>query len=97
MTRRYALVQYEGPSRGFRVYQIDPRKDYHGYLETDAWAEKRAAALEAAEYVCVRCGAERRLQVHHKTYKTLGSERPQDLEVLCSDCHLEEHFHLSDI
>jgi hypothetical protein len=27
------------------------------------------------------------LQVHHRHYKTLGREQPEDVEVLCPACH----------
>lgn len=31
------------------------------------------------------------LQVHHKTYRTVGNEDQDDLIVLCKDCHIKEH------
>jgi 5-methylcytosine-specific restriction endonuclease McrA len=92
MPKNIPLTQYEGPDKGWKTYQIDPRKDYRAYLETDAWREVREAAIERANHCCERCGAEKRLQVHHKTYANLGAEKPEDLEVLCADCHLEEHL-----
>lgn len=48
-----------------------------------------------ANFHCQRCGQERRthLSVHHKTYDHIGSELqyPEDIEVLCQRCHMEEH------
>jgi hypothetical protein len=32
-----------------------------------------------------------RLDVHHLTYERLGHENPDDLIVLCSDCHCRVH------
>ena len=31
------------------------------------------------------------LEVHHRHYDTLGNERLDDVEVLCSSCHRNEH------
>jgi 5-methylcytosine-specific restriction endonuclease McrA len=73
------------------VYRFDPKKDYAAWLETYAWQEIREKALERAEHCCADCGAERRLEVHHLTYKNLGTEQPEDLVVVCSDCHIERH------
>jgi len=61
---------------------------YDAYIHSPAWDRRRRAAIRAAGNRCENCGrGERVLQVHHKHYKTLGHERPQDLEVLCLDCH----------
>ena len=29
--------------------------------------------------------------VHHKTYDNVGKERPEDLILLCPDCHKKVH------
>ena len=73
-------------------YRFDPKQDYEAWLCTDAWAEIREAALERADRACEACCATRRLQVHHKHYKTFGNERPQDVQVLCAECHVDEHI-----
>jgi 5-methylcytosine-specific restriction endonuclease McrA len=31
------------------------------------------------------------LHVHHKTYARFRKELPEDLEVLCADCHMKKH------
>lgn len=64
---------------------------YDEYLRTDHWQNKRASALEDAGYRCQICYSERNLHVHHRTYKRRGHELPEDLTVLCSECH--QHFH----
>lgn len=42
---------------------------------------------------CEVCGTTSSLQVHHKTYKHLGTEilHIEDLMVLCDRCHREAH------
>lgn len=61
--------------------------DYRAYLESGAWKARRAVALQEAGYRCQVCNREGPLDVHHRTYERLGAEAPQDLVVLCRDCH----------
>jgi 5-methylcytosine-specific restriction endonuclease McrA len=46
----------------------------------------RTAALARARWRCERCGAPAD-DVHHRTYRRLGVERLEDVEVLCASCH----------
>lgn len=62
-------------------------KEYEDYLKSEKWAVKRIFALHRAGNACERCGYIFGLQVHHKHYRNLGHEPPEDLEVLCLDCH----------
>jgi hypothetical protein len=64
---------------------------YAEYLQSSWWRARRNDALRAASYRCHRCESKRELQVHHLTYERLGTEHPDDLEVLCRGCHLGEH------
>lgn len=59
---------------------------YHEYLESDAWKEKRQAILERDGFTCQRCAAPAEV-VHHVCYWNLFNEEPEDLISLCSDCH----------
>ena len=69
----------------------DFKKKYLDYLNSPAWTEIRIEML-TAHPKCQRCGQYKRgLQVHHKTYKNIFKEEPEDLEVLCVLCHREEH------
>jgi hypothetical protein len=71
--------------------QID---QYAEYLRSPHWRTIRAEALRRAEHRCQApdCpGTSGRLHVHHLTYERLGKELPDDLQVLCSDCHRYEH------
>lgn len=64
---------------------------YTEYLKTPHWATKRKEALDRASHRCTLCNAEDDLHVHHRTYERRGWEQPDDLIVLCKDCH--ERFH----
>jgi 5-methylcytosine-specific restriction endonuclease McrA len=67
------------------------RMPYREYLQTAHWARQRAFALEGAGHVCELCAHDDRLEVHHRSYARLGFERPEDLIVLCADCHRDHH------
>lgn len=75
---------------------LDARIDYKTYLESDAWRARADAAKRRAGYRCQLCNRSRTqviLNVHHRTYERLGNEQPDDLTVLCGDCHktYEDH------
>lgn len=64
--------------------------EYDEYIHSLKWRQKAAAALERAGHKCQRCGYtkfSKRLEVHHKTYDHFKHERPEDLEVVCKECH----------
>ena len=71
----------------------DPPSDqerYQEYLRSAARRRTREAAIERAGGRCEKCRKTKwsvRLEVHHLTYKRLGKEKPEDLQVLCKDCH----------
>ena len=62
--------------------------NYHHYLESNLWKEIRARVL-AQNRVCLKCGGEKYLQIHHKKYtKTnLSGKDIKNLIVLCKKCH----------
>ena len=65
---------------------------YSDYLQTYHWHEVRVAALDRAKYRCQVCNRkDLTLNVHHRTYERRGEELPEDVIVLCRECH--ELFH----
>jgi len=69
------------------------KEEYQTYINSRQWKNKRAMALERAGYKCQRCGFSKwskKLEVHHLTYDRFGNEIPEDLMVLCEDCHKAE-------
>jgi hypothetical protein len=71
---------------------------YDEYLRTDHWQRIRRDALEAAGYVCQGCFVRRvRLDVHHVSYARRGAEQPEDVLVLCRDCHGLAHNPRTDL
>lgn len=63
---------------------------YYNYLKSDEWAEIRMEMYSMFDK-CFRCGSKNKLIVHHKTYKNLFHEEPEDLELICDKCHKKEH------
>jgi hypothetical protein len=62
---------------------------YDAYIGSDAWraSPARLDALRRDQYRCRGCNTTDNLEVHHRTYAHFGHERPEDLTVLCRECH----------
>ncbi|MBK7380736.1 MAG: hypothetical protein IPJ03_17400 [Ignavibacteriales bacterium] len=60
---------------------------YREYLESPEWQEKRKVKLKQANNKCQVCNSSKNLHIHHRTYERIFNEKPEDLTVLCSDCH----------
>lgn len=74
-----------------------PTRSYLDYLDSPEWWTIRRTAMRRAQWRCERekPGDPRHegpLEVHHRHYRTLGCERPDDVEVLCSACHRQERI-----
>ena len=66
------------------------RVDYYEYINSPEWRRRADAAKARAGYrcrVCNRHADEVVLNAHHRTYERLGNEDPDDITVLCRDCH----------
>lgn len=59
---------------------------YNLYLRSYAWMQRRNGVI-TREKVCQLCQSDERLEVHHVTYQRVGSERIEDLRLLCHRCH----------
>lgn len=63
---------------------------YREYIQSTAWRKKAEEAKARAGNRCQICNksrAEVQLEAHHRTYERLGNELPEDITVLCRDCH----------
>jgi hypothetical protein len=68
--------------------------EYVRYLNSAAWAAKRAEVLARAAGSCEGCGEAvegAETEVHHLTYERIGRELPEDLVALCPGCHRRKH------
>ena len=56
------------------------------------WEDRRAALISARGGRCEQCNTSQRLQAHHKVpFWKGGSNTMDNLELLCIDCHGDEH------
>ena len=62
---------------------------YEEYIISPEWKYRRIRALWLAGWRCESCGDdfEPGLHVHHLTYRNMGNELDNDLQVLCRVCH----------
>lgn len=52
------------------------------------WKRLKNTIVEQRGHRCEHCGQESvSLALHHVHYRTLGSEMPDDIELLCPECH----------
>ena len=71
-------------------------RPYSYYTNSPAWKYCSTIIKIENGYTCNKCGKSynpAHLVVHHKTYEHIGSEilHPEDMEVLCTYCHMDEH------
>lgn len=70
----------------------DRRKEYREYLKSDAWQQKRAMMFGLRGRKCEKCDAtDVTLQIHHLTYANIFNEPPEDLQIVCIECHEKIH------
>lgn len=60
---------------------------YDEYIKTPEWKARSARMKQKAGGRCRVCNSPHALDTHHRTYERLGYEDPEDLTVLCRDCH----------
>lgn len=68
-----------------------PKINYSAYIISEDWKRKADAAKKRAGHRCQVCNRDTsqvlQLEAHHRTYENLGSERADDITVLCNECH----------
>ncbi len=73
---------------------------YSDLLTDPRWQKKRLEVLSEANFRCQKCGGiRRRLDVHHKQYRSGAlpwEYENHEFEVLCRICHETEHVVLTD-
>jgi 5-methylcytosine-specific restriction endonuclease McrA len=74
-----------------RKITAQQKAQYHKYLNSAQWKEKRKFALEFYGNRCALCGNRYDLEIHHRTYKNIFKEPMEDLMILCETCHKHHH------
>ncbi len=68
---------------------------YYEYLKTSDWKFKSTYMKNKAGWRCqLSSNHSGGLDTHHRTYDRLFQEEPEDLIVLCRDCHAKHHDRL---
>jgi len=71
--------------------KIKSTLDYKTYIKSEIWKLVVARIKKQRNNSCEICGNKKYLQVHHLTYKNLGQEKDEDLQLLCGACHMKQH------
>ena len=61
--------------------------DYNCHIGSTEWERLKREIIKQRGNRCERCGVSGYLELHHKHYHSLGSEQPDDVELLCPKCH----------
>lgn len=97
--REYANINHDtiinGKSNKNKPHkkELSPKERYKLFLKSAYWFKVRKLVLIRDNRACCKCGAKKRLQAHHTTYKNHKNELEhlEDLITLCRDCHKKEH------
>lgn len=68
--------------------------NYRDFLQTPYWKAIASDQRKKSGFKCQLCNSEGNLNVHHRTYESLGDELYQgskNLIVLCRGCHAKHH------
>ena len=76
--------------------KLDYKTAYKKYLQTPLWKFQSCFFKLAYDFTCQNCQSHYcppHLVVHHLSYEHIGSEfcHPEDVIVLCTDCHMKVH------
>lgn len=72
-------------------FNSDGSVNHKLYMQSADWSERKRRYFSTHKRICKRCGANERIQLHHRTYENLGLEPDEDLEPLCENCHNHHH------
>jgi len=83
------------PSGSFMVIPLSRRyvkfMTYQDYINSDEWRERVNQLKDNSGWVCSECGNDEHITGHHKTYRNIGNESAEDIEILCWECHQKKH------
>jgi 5-methylcytosine-specific restriction endonuclease McrA len=68
--------------------------EYIKYLQSPEWKAFKAIIVQERKNKCEQCESDGKntcIDLHHITYVRLGHELPQDVKLLCRNCHEAVH------
>lgn len=87
------MVHKVNPRINTRDIDTRPATLHKKFVQSSYWKEVRLAVLIRDGKKCTVCQSIEELEVHHLSYKHLGSEHLflGDLVTICRTCHRESH------
>lgn len=67
------------------------RLDYFEYINSPLWEKRKREYYAKHKKICMACGSDKRIQLHHLEYASYGNEPDYALASLCRPCHEEFH------
>lgn len=74
------------------------KEEYEKLLQSDYWKGFSYSLIKERNFICEDCGRRfynqrNKLQVHHLVYRDINpwSYKPEEMVVLCEDCHKKRH------
>lgn len=67
---------------------------YLEYIQSAKWAMFKLSIVAKRGQQCERCQTRGPVDLHHRTYRNLFNEKPEEVELLCRGCHEQEHFRM---
>jgi|688.fasta_scaffold1037602_2 5-methylcytosine-specific restriction endonuclease McrA len=64
---------------------------YKSYLKSKEWFAIRESLFLARGKRCEKCLVTKNLHIHHLHYRNIYNEKPEDLLIVCRDCHNKIH------
>ena len=100
--QKFKIKQPDVVNNPFDVYWFapkgnTPKENWNLYMKSKTWKNKRDYLLDKRGNKCQKPGCEQpirkksKLHCHHLTYKRMGCEEENDLQIQCEPCHNKTH------
>lgn len=86
-----AKVRWHKRNARKRWMRADGTVDYWTYIASADWRKRKEKLFKKRGKKCEICSSTHEVAVHHKSYKNLGHELDDDLQILCNGCHANAH------
>ncbi len=87
-------------SEKFNLSEVQFENQHSLYIGSGCWKRKRKYLLKKRGCKCQMCGdaskKESEYHAHHNTYKRMGFEEENDIQILCNECHNGLHKKFSN-
>ena len=87
------IISYEKSNPNYNILEdyyhiiFIKTNDYKNYLKTKFWEKKSKQIISKKNSKCQLCSNKNNLFIHHNTYENIGTEKEDDLIILCRECY----------